>query len=246
MNESTLKVSLITGAGRRIGAHIAKTLHQNGFSLILHCHRAQAETETLAGRFNAERPNSAHVISADLRDLRQIKVLADGAVRHWGRMDSLVNNASVFHPTRIGALEEQQWDEIIGVNLKAPLFLIQSLAAALREHKGCIINLLDIHGDRSLKGYPVYCASKAGLGMLTRSLARELAPDVRCNGIAPGAILWPENGDAEKRDRIIARTALKRAGDPGDVARTVLFLIEDAHYITGQTITVDGGRTLSN
>ncbi len=246
MDEKTAKVILITGAGRRIGAQIAKKLHCAGFHIILHCRRSQQETQELIETFNRQRPASAHMLTADLRRCDQVKALADEARGIRDRIDVLINNASVFYPTAIDTVTEAQWDEIISVNLKAPLFLIRRLADELRRRKGCIINMLDIHGERSLKGHPVYCASKAGLAMLTRSLARELAPDVRCNGIAPGAILWPENDDPRQREAIISRTALKRAGDPLDIANTALFLIQDAQYITGQTITVDGGRTLGN
>lgn len=246
MDEKTPKVILITGAGRRIGAQIAGKLHHSGFNIILHCHRSQDDTRELTDIFNRQRAASAHMLTADLRHLKQVKTLADDAHRLWKRIDVLINNASVFYPTAIDTLEEEQWHEIISVNLKAPLFLARYLADELRRRKGNIINMLDIHAERSLKGHPIYCASKAGLAMLTRSLARELAPDVRCNGIAPGAILWPENGDQQHRKEIISRTALKRPGDPSDIAHTALFLIQNAQYITGQTITVDGGRTLSN
>lgn len=251
MNKTSPAVCLITGAGRRIGTQVAKTMHENGFNLVLHYHQSDQEVKQLVTDFNHIRPDSAHAIKADMRDLEAIKSLAETTYQQWQRLDILINNAAVFYPTTITTCTEAHWNEIMDINLKAPLFLIQALTAALRNHHGCIINMLDIHGERPLKEHPIYCASKAGLAMLTRSLARELAPDIRCNGIAPGAILWPDNGNddqknEEQKKEIISRTPLKRSGTPTDIAKAVLFLTKDANYMTGQTITIDGGRTLSN
>lgn len=246
MSSPQIPVVLITGAAKRIGAAIAKKMHANGYKVLLHCRKSRAQSDALCTAFNDERPDSAKVLVADLSQISKIKTLADAAQQCWGRIDVLVNNASAFHPTQLATLTEEHWDDLININLRAPLFLSQRLAHSLRASKGCIINMVDIHAERPLKEHTVYCASKAGLAMLTRSLARELAPDVRCNGIAPGAIVWPEDSDRKAQEDIIARTALKRAGCPDDIAQTVLFLSQYADYITGQIIAVDGGRTLSN
>ena len=240
------KAALITGAGQRIGARIAKTLHENGFNVVLHCRRSRDAAGELAAALNRERDDSAHVLSANLLNLDELEGLADAAHARWRRLDVLVNNASVFRATALGELDEAVFDELIGVNLKAPLFLAQRLAPELQRRGGCIVNLTDIHAGRPLKDHPAYCAAKAGLAMLTRSLARELAPKARCNAVAPGAILWPRDDDDDQRRReIVRRTALGHTGSPADVAKAVAFLVA-AGYVTGQTITVDGGRTLRN
>lgn len=237
------QVVLITGGARRVGAAMARALHAAGARVLVHYRNSAAAAHSLAGELNAARPGSAALQSADLRDIDAAPRLVEAALAAFGRLDILVNNASSFYPTPVGAITEAHWDDLMGSNLKAPLFLSQAAAPQLREHGGLIINMLDIHAVRPLKSHPVYCAAKAGLAMLTRSLARELGPQVRVNGIAPGPIMWPEGDmdEALKRE-IIDKTALKRQGTPADIARTALFLARDAPYITGQIIAVDGGR----
>ena len=239
-------VVLITGAARRVGAEIARTLHAAGANLVLHYRASAQEAERLAADLNARREKSALAIRHDLRDSADLPKLVAAAVAHFGRLDALVNNASSFFPTPIGHIDEKAWDDLIGSNLKGPLFLSQAAAPQLAKTHGCIVNITDIHAERPLKGYLVYCAAKAGLLGLTRALALELGPVVRVNAVAPGAIEWPENATdfpPEEQQAIIEHTLLKRVGTPGDIARTVKFLILDAPYITGQVINVDGGRT---
>jgi pteridine reductase len=241
----TGKVALITGAARRVGAEIARTLHGQGMNLVLHYRRSQNDAQQLQKELLAKRPDSVILVQADLLNSAKLTSTILAGTQAWGRMDALINNASSFYPTPLGTINEQQWDDLIGSNLKAPLFLAQAAAPALRESCGCIINITDIHADRPLKNHCVYSAAKAGLVMLTKSLARDLGPEIRVNAVAPGAILWPENDlDELTKRRILSNTALKRRGGPEDIARTVLFLIRDAGYMTGQTITVDGGRSL--
>ena len=246
--ESTAgKTALITGAARRIGAVIAEALHGAGMNVVLHYRGSSAEARKLASRFNQLRPASAMTVQADLLQIDRLPDLIRRAASEWGSLDVLINNASTFYPTPLGEITEQAWDELIGTNLKAPLFLAQAAARDLAIQSGCIVNIVDIHAERPLKGYTVYSIAKAGLVMLTRSLAREMAPAVRVNAVAPGAILWPEaESAAGMQAQILERVALKRQGSPQDIARTVVFLVRDAGYITGQVITVDGGRTLSN
>jgi pteridine reductase len=241
------KAVLITGAARRIGAAITRTLHGQGMNIVLHYRRSGAQARELMERLNRQRPNSVSLAQAELLSTGELGRLLTKARERWGRLDVLINNASSFYPTPVGHITERDWDDLIGTNLKAPLFLAQAAAAHLKAHAGCIINIADIHAERPLKGYLLYSIAKAGLVMLTKSLARELGPEVRVNAIAPGAILWPEIQDyTALHQEIIERTALKRQGSPNDIARTALFLIRDADYITGQTIAVEGGRTLSN
>jgi len=241
------KTALVTGGARRIGARIARLLHAEGMNLVLHYHRSVHEAEALRDELEGMRPNSVALVQADLLDTARLPALAESAHAVWGRLDVLVNNASTFYPTPVGEITEAVWDDLLGTNLKAPLFLSQATAPLLAEHHGCIVNLIDIHAVRPLKGYPVYSAAKAGLYMLTQSLARELGPRVRVNGVAPGAILWPEQSEnAAMHEALIERTALKREGSPDDVARAVLFLVRDAGYITGHILPVDGGRMLSH
>lgn len=239
------KVVLITGAARRIGAALAGQLHEAGATVVIHYHRSVDEARALAQRLGEQRAGSADLREADLRDLAALEPLVASVIEQYGRLDTLINNASTFYPTEIGSITPRDWDDLIGTNLRAPLFLAQAAAPALREAHGAILNIVDIHGWRPLRGHAVYCAAKAGLDMLTRSLARELGPEVRVNGIAPGPILWPETriDEATKR-KTVASTALQRAGEPADVARTALFLLRDAPYITGQVIAVDGGRSI--
>ncbi len=241
------KVVCITGAARRIGAVIAATFHAAGYNVVIHHNQSVKEAETLAESLNKKRPDSVITIRADLVTNFSASELIKTVVDAWGRLDVLVNNASAFYPTPFGEIKEYDWDILIGSNLKAPTMLTQAAASALAESDGSIINIVDIHADRPLKNYPVYSIAKAGLVALTKSTAKELGPEVRCNAVAPGAILWPEqpDHDAEHQD-IIERTALKREGTPEDIANTVLFLADSAPYITGQIIAVDGGRTLQS
>lgn len=239
-------VVLITGAARRVGAEIARTLHAAGASVVLHYRASATEAERLAADLNVRREKSALAIRHDLRDSDDLPQLVAAAVAHFGRLDALVNNASSFFPTPVGSIDEKAWDDLIGSNLKGPLFLSQAAAPHLARTHGCIVNITDIHAERPLKGYPLYCAAKAGLLGLTRALALELGPTVRVNAVAPGAIEWPENATdfpPDEQQAIVEHTLLKRVGSPGDIARTVKFLILDAPYITGQVINVDGGRT---
>lgn len=239
-----MPVALVTGAARRIGAVIAATLHAAGYRVVIHCRRSVNEADALAARLNAARPDSALVLCAELLDHDAIATLGEKAANAWGRLDLLVNNASSFHPTHIGATTHEQWNDLIGSNLAAPYFLVQATAPFLAASHGAIVNLVDVHAQRPLAGHAVYSTAKAGLHMLTRAQALELAPGIRVNGIAPGAILWPEAGmDAEEQRRILADIPLQRTGTPQDIADAVLFLAR-SEYITGQIIAVDGGRSL--
>lgn len=241
------KVALVTGSARRIGAETVRTLHANDFNVIVHYRSSDTEAKKLAAELNSIRPDSAQTLQADLLDTDTLPAMIEQAIGYWGRLDVLVNNASAFYPTDIGEITTKDWDILMGSNLKAPLFLSQAAANELRRNKGCIVNMVDIHADRPLRHYIVYSVAKAGLVALTKSLARELGPEVRSNAVAPGAILWPEEPHhSAQHQEIIDRTALKREGEPQDIARTILFLVQDSPYITGQVIVVDGGRTLSN
>lgn len=247
--EATLdgRWALVTGAAKRIGAVIASTLHDAGANVAIHYHRSAAEAEQLAADLNRRRPKSAFTVAADMLDIADIERMAADVVKRIGsnKLDVLVNNASSFYPTPLGTVTPEQWQDLMGSNLKAPLFLSQALLPALRAARGVIINIVDVHSQRPLRDHPVYGAAKAGLAMLTRSLAKDLGPDVRVNGVSPGAILWPDEGMTEPlRAAIVKQTALKRTGEPQDIARTVLFLVRDAPYITGQIIAVDGGRSV--
>ena len=240
------RTALITGGAKRIGAEVARTLHASGINIIVHYRSSADEANALAAELNETRDNSATTLKLDLDDSGALAGLVEDAVSAWGRLDVLINNASMFYPTPVGSITEDDWDKLINSNLKAPLFLSQAAAPHLAEHAGCIINMVDVHAFRPMREHPVYCSAKAGLAMLTQSLARELGPRVRVNGIAPGAILWPENDmNEDTKQLILERTALKRAGEPGDIARAIRFLVEDAPYITGHIIPVDGGRSLN-
>ena len=242
---TTAPAILVTGAARRVGAAIAVALHNAGARVVLHARQSVAAAEALAQRLNAERADSVRVVSADLLDTAAIAPMVAEALSAFGRIDGLVCNASSFFPTPIGSIDEAAWHDLVGSNFKAPLFLAQAVAPYLRASGGNIVNITDIHAERPLAGYPLYAAAKGALLTLTRALAIELAPEVRVNAVAPGAILWPEDGqfpDAE-RDAIVKHALLKRAGTPEDIARTVRFLMLDAPYITGQVINVDGGRS---
>ncbi len=238
--------ALVTGAAKRIGAVVASTLHAAGANVAIHYNRSAAEAEELAASLNRRREKSAFTIAADMLDVAAVERLAAQVLeRTDGRLDVLVNNASNFYPTPIGTITLEQWDDLFGSNLKAPLFLSQALVPALRRSRGVIVNIVDVHSQRPLRDHPVYGAAKAGLAMLTRSLAKDLGPDIRVNGVSPGAILWPDEGMSDAlRAGIIKQTALKRSGEPEDIAAAVLFLVRDAPYVTGQIIAVDGGRSV--
>ncbi len=239
------KVVLITGAARRIGAAIATTLHRNGANIAVHYRKSSADAEALVDRLNAERPDSAALFQEDLNDIEALPSLVEKVIAWHGTLDVLVNNASSFYPTPPGEITQANWDDLVGSNLKAPLFLSQAALPALREARGAIINLIDVHAQRPLRNHAVYGSAKAGLAMLTRSLAKDLAPEVRVNGVSPGAILWPENGmDDATRESILKQIPLARAGQPEDIAGCVLYLVKDATYVTGQIIAVDGGRSI--
>jgi pteridine reductase len=242
-----VRVALVTGAAQRIGTAIATALHANGYNLVIHYNTSDRAAKGLTDTFNERRPDSAACLQADLGNMSALEKLANNALALWARMDLLVNNASAFFPTPVGDTTESQWAALMDSNLKGPYFLSQALVAALRDNGGSIINLVDIHASSALKNYPVYSMAKAGLATMTRSLAVELAPDVRVNGIAPGAILWPtEQPDDASKQQIIGKIPLGKTGEPGDIANTVLFLADSAPYITGQIIAVDGGRSLNN
>ena len=234
---------LVTGAARRVGAVIAAAFHAAGARVAIHYRSSKADADALVVRLNGARPDSARAFRADLADAAACDTLVTEVVRAFGRLDVLVNNASTFYPTPVGTITPDQFDDLIGSNLRAPLFLSQAAAPALAKHEGLILNIGDIHGLRPLGGHAVYCAAKAGLLMLTRSFARELGPAVRVNAIAPGPVMWPERGvDEGLRERILARTALKRAGSADDVAKAALYFATGAPFVTGQVLAVDGGR----
>jgi pteridine reductase len=235
----------VTGGAKRLGAAMARALHTAGANLVVHYHRSREAADELVAELATVRAGSALAVRGDLNDVDCLPALVAQAVARYSRIDVLINNASTFYPTPVGSITAAQFDDLVGTNLRAPLFLSQAAAPALRETRGLIINMVDIHARRPLKAHPVYSAAKAGLVMLTRSLARELGPEVRVNGIAPGPVLWPERDlDESLKAEIVAKTALKRSGSPGDIARTALFLATEAPYVTGQVIAVDGGRSL--
>jgi len=238
-------VVLVTGAARRIGAALARRLHASGARLVLHCHRSRTEADALAVELNAARGASAAVVQGDLLEVASLGRIVEESESAFGRLDGLVNNASTFYATPFGRITPREWDDLMGSNLRAPLFLAQAAAPALRAAKGAIVNIVDIHAERPLKDFVVYSIAKAGLAGLTRSLALELGPDVRVNGVSPGAILWPEGGkhfDPAEKLRIEDQTPLRRIGGPDDVAGAVKYLLFDAPFVTGQVLAVDGGR----
>jgi len=239
------KVALITGAAHRVGARIASSLHEEGMDLVLHYRTSETAARALQAKLEASRPDSVLLLQADLNKSIGFMGMIERVRTFRGRLDLLVNNASSFYPTPVGDASEEQWEDLVGSNLKGPFFLTKEAASMLRTAGGCVINLVDIHADRPLKNHSIYSIAKAGNAMMVKALARELGPAVRVNGIAPGVILWPEEDlSDEARNVVLARTALKRTGSPEDIARAVLFLFRDADYITGQIIAVDGGRTL--
>jgi pteridine reductase len=238
------KTVLITGGARRVGAAICRRLHAAGANLMVHYRSSAGEARLLQAELNQARPGSVALIQADLLELAKLPALVAETVATFGRLDGLVNNASSFFPTPVGEITLEHWNDLIGTNLRSPLFLAQAAAAALRRTQGAIVNITDIHAERPLKSYVVYSVAKAGLSGLTRALARELAPDVRVNAVAPGPILWPEDDafDELSRQRIISHTPLKREGAPEDIAKAVYYLLAEATYVTGETLNVDGGR----
>ena len=238
-------VALITGAGRRVGAVIARTLHAAGYDLALHYRHSADAARALADELEAQRRGSTLLLQAELADLAALPRLLEQLLAHYGRLDALVNNASAFYPTPVGSATPAQWNELFASNAQAPFFLCQAAVPALRAARGGIVNLVDIYAERPLAGHPLYCMAKAALAAMTRSLALDLAPEVRVNGVAPGAVLWPSEGKSPaEQQAMLAGTPLQRAGTPGDVASAVLWLLRDAPYVTGQIIRVDGGRTL--
>jgi pteridine reductase len=236
---------LITGAAKRIGASCARMLHAQGCNIMLHYKSSQQDAELLCAELNVKRPDSARLIQADLLSMQALNELARQAISSWGGIDVLINNASSFYPTPLASTTEAHWDELLGSNLKAPFFLAKALAADLAKQHGCIINIVDIHAERGLPEHAVYSIAKAGLVAMTKILAKELAPLVRVNAIAPGAIMWPENDLSEQaKDEILQRVPLARCGSAENIAKAVLYLVKDADYTTGQVLTIDGGRTL--
>jgi pteridine reductase len=242
------KTVLVTGGAKRVGAAIVRRLHAAGANVAIHCHASLYDALALRAELNEIRPDSACTIQANLLDVATLARVIEETVQQFGHLDALVNNASSFYPTPLDKITEQQWDDLLGTNLKAPLFLVQAAIPELRRHHGCIVNIIDIHAEFPMQGHLLYNVGKTGLAGLTRALAQELAPQVRVNGVAPGVNLWPESEvwqDEEQRRKIIAHTLLKREGEPDDIARAVQFLIADAPYITGQIISVDGGRSIN-
>ncbi len=246
MSEGPLadKVALVTGGARRVGAQIARKLHAQGMNLVIHYRSSDQEAHRLQQELHDIRPESVMLVRGDLlRGPKLSQNLVYETMEAFGRIDVLINNAATFYPTPIGEAVEKDWEDLIGTNLKAPFFLAQAAAPHLKVGQGCIVNMADIYGERPLKDYSIYSVAKAGLIMLTKTLARELGPEIRVNAVAPGAMLWPEDGiDEMNKQRMISRTPLKRIGKPDDIAETVLFLVGDADFITGQVIAVDGGR----
>ena len=243
----TGKVVLITGAARRVGAAIARRLHGEGASLMLHYHASEPDAHALQSQLNAVRDHSVALVQADLLDVSGLAEIVRNRLARLERSDAVVNNGSCLYASPVGEITLEDWDDLMGSNLKAPLFLSQAAAPHLKKTGGVIVNIADIHAERPLRNYVVYSVAKAGLIGLTRSLARELGPEVRVNAVAPGPILWPEDGsfDAVSRQRVISNTLLKRVGEPDDIARAVYYLIAEAPYVTGHVLTVDGGRSVN-
>jgi pteridine reductase len=241
------KVVLITGGARRVGAAVTRRLHGAGAKLVVHYRSSATEAHALKQALTAQRPDSVALVQGDLLKPANLASLVKDAVKIFGRLDALVNNASSFYPTALGEITEKSWDDLVGTNLKAPLFLSQAAARELKKTHGAIVNIIDIHAEFPMKNYIVYNIAKGGLVALTRSLARELGPEVRVNGVAPGTILWPDDEnwrDEVARQRIMNQTAMKRIGEPDDIAKAVEFFLTDSPYITGQVLAVDGGRSV--
>ncbi|MGB0723701.1 MAG: pteridine reductase [Gammaproteobacteria bacterium] len=240
------RVFLVTGAAKRVGAAISRRLHAAGGRVVVHYRGSETAARELVDELNGLRSDSAASVQADLLDTAGLPALVRSATGVWGRLDGLVNNASSFYPTPMGEATEAHWDDLVGSNMKAPFFLAQATAPELRRNGGAIVSIVDVHAERPMKNHTLYCMAKAGLAMMTKSLARELGPEVRVNGVAPGAILWPSAGlSDEAKQTILDRTALKRPGNPDDIAGAVVFLMTAAPYVTGQILAVDGGRSLN-
>ena len=240
------RVALITGAAKRVGATIARGLHAAGYDLALHYRNSRHEMDALCAELEASRSGSTLAIQAELGDIEHLPGLVTQCIERFGRLDGLVNNASSFFPTPIGAVTLAQWNQLFASNAQAPLFLAQAAAPHLKSSQGAIVNMVDIYAERPLPNHAVYCMAKAALVGLTKALACDLGPQVRVNAIAPGAVLWPESGNGyTDQNDLVARTPLKRMGSPQDIAAAVLFLLRDARFTTGQILKVDGGRALS-
>lgn len=239
-------VALITGGAKRVGAVIACTLHATGYDLVLHCRHSTADADALAAELSAQRADSVLVLQADLADLQALPKLIDATLSRYGRLDALINNASAFYPTPLETATHAQWNELFASNAQAPFFLAQAAVPALRAARGAIVNLVDVYAERALAQHPIYVMAKAALGAMTRCLALDLGPDVRVNGVAPGAVMWPSDGKPyAEQETMLARTPLQRSGTPEDVASAVLWLLRDAPFVTGQIIRVDGGRSVT-
>lgn len=241
---NSAKTVLITGGARRIGSVIAHTMHASGYNIMIHYRSSAGEAQALASRLNAVREGSAAITQGDLLDIGCIPTIVESTISTFGRLDVLVNNASTFYPTPIELIDEEFWLDLMGSNLKAPAFMVKSAAKHIREVQGCIINIVDIYARNPLRDHPIYCSAKAGLEMLTKSLALDLAPEVRVNGVSPGAILWPEGDAPFDQSALLEKVPLSRMGHPDDIAKLVRFLVDDGSYITGQIIAVDGGRSV--
>jgi len=242
------KVILVTGGAKRVGAAICRRLHAAGANIAVHYRSSAEEALALQAELNAHCANSVLCVQADLLDLQDLPRMIHETVQYFGRLDGLVNNASSFYATALAEVDETHWTDLMGTNLKAPLFLAQAAESVLRKANGAIVNIVDIHAERPMQGHLVYSVAKAGLVALTKALAQELAPQVRVNAVAPGVIIWPEQGDWDdeaRRKQIVEHTLLKREGEPDDIAKAVQFLLSDAPYITGQVIAVDGGRSIN-
>ena len=242
------KVILITGGAKRVGASICRELHAHGANLMIHYNTSKQEARSLQAALNLQRPDSVAIIQGDLLNIAIMPTLVNETVNQFGKLDILINNASTYRPTEVGNINEENWEDLVGSNLKAPMFLAQAAAVELKKNQGCIVNITDMHIEHPKKGYVVYSVAKAGLVTLTKSLAQELSPEVRVNAVAPGPVLWPDNNpqfDEVYRQRVISQTLLKRVGEPTDVAKAVKFLAADAPYITGHVLAVDGGRSIN-
>ena len=244
----TNKVVLITGGAKRVGAAICRELHTNGANLMIHYNTSIKEARALQAELNLQRANSVAITQGDLLNIAVLPSLVHETINQFTRLDVLINNASTYYPTEIGHINEGNWQDLMGSNLKAPMFLAQAAATELRKNHGCIVNITDMHIERPKKNYVVYSVAKAGLVTLTKSLAQELSPEVRVNAVAPGPVQWPENNpqfDEVYRQRVISQTLLKRVGEASDIAKAVKFLVADAPFITGHVLAVDGGRSLN-
>ena len=242
------KVVLITGGAKRVGAAICRSLHAEGYTMMIHYKSSLQEAQSLKAELNLHRPNSVAIVQGDLLDIASIPNLVAATVNTFGRLDVLINNASTYYASELGEIDESKWHDLVGSNLKAPIFLSQAAASELRKNYGCIVNITDMHVERPKKGYIIYSVAKAGLVTLTKSLAHELSPEVRVNAVAPGPVQWPDSNpqfDEVYRQRVINQTLLKRVGEAEDVAKAVKFLIADAPFITGHVLAVDGGRSIN-